>query len=370
MHTTAQQHIIIGGGLIGLLSAYYLREAGQKVTVVDKGAIGKESSWAGGGILSPLYPWRYPDAVTELASWSQNAYPDLIQRLSRDTQIDAQLNRCGLMILDESDINTAISWAERYRKPIELIPPSIQKKIAPGINPDITPKQALWLPDIAQIRNPRMIKALAMHLTQRGVPILENMPVSEIATHNHRLKGIVVNGKMMPASSVTVACGAWSSQLLKNHPVALTIEPVKGQMIIFKAIPQLLTPLLLSDSHYLIPRLDGRILAGSTLEYVGFDKHKTPEAKNQLHQFATKLYPALADYPVEHHWSGLRPGSATQIPLICQHPDINGLYINTGHFRNGVVTAPASARLLVDLILNNKPILDRKAYIAQTYSVK
>jgi len=363
MHSIAQHHIIIGGGLIGLLSAHYLREAGKKVTVVEKGSIGKESSWAGGGILSPLYPWRYPDAVTQLASWSQQAYPALIQRLSRDTHIDAQLNRCGLLILDDNEISAAMNWARQYDKTIEIINPLALKNIAPDINPNAVREQALWLPDIAQIRNPRMLKALVISLTQRGVTILENTPVSEIITDKNKLSGIVINGESIQAKSVTIACGAWSSQLLKHHPLSLTIEPVRGQMIVFKAAPRLLNTMLLSDSHYLIPRLDGRILAGSTVEYVGFNKDNTPDAKKQLFQFATTLYPKLEGFPVEHHWAGLRPGSATQIPLICQHPDIENLYINAGHFRNGVVTAPASARLLVDLILNNSPILDRKAYM-------
>ena len=118
----------------------------------------------------------------------------------------------------------------------------------------------------------------------------------------------------------------------------------------------------MEKAHYLIPRRDGRIVAGSTLEYVGFNKNTTEEAKQQLLQNATDLIPKLGNYPVEHHWSGLRPGNPQDIPFICQHPEIRGLFINTGHFRNGVVTGPASAKLCTDQILNNAPILDPKPY--------
>ncbi|NOZ53063.1 MAG: glycine oxidase ThiO [Gammaproteobacteria bacterium] len=357
-----QQHIIIGGGLIGLLTAHYLRQAGQKISVLERGIVGRESSWAGGGILSPLYPWRYTDAITQLASLSQNIYPGLIQQLFDETKIDAQWNRCGLLILDSNEINTAVQWAEQYECALEIIPPARLKKITPNINPSIIPEKTLWLPDIAQIRNPRLIKALTKSLIQKGVTILENTPVSKILVRDGQLNGIIADGQKMHANSVTIACGAWSSQLLKDHPLPKTIKPVRGQMIVFKTVPQLLNTILLLDSHYLIPRLDGRILVGSTLEYVGFDKNKTPEAKTQLYQFATRIFPKLAKYPVEHHWAGLRPGSEAQTPFISQHPNVNGLYINTGHFRNGVVTAPASAQLLAAQILGKIPPVNRKPY--------
>ena len=120
--------------------------------------------------------------------------------------------------------------------------------------------------------------------------------------------------------------------------------------------------MVMEKAHYLIPRRDGRIIAGSTLEYVGFNKSTTQDAKQQLMQKATELIPTLGDYLVEHHWSGLRPGNPQQSPFISQHPEIRGLFINTGHFRNGVVTAPASAKLCVDQILNNPPILNPLPY--------
>ncbi|WP_455197011.1 NAD(P)/FAD-dependent oxidoreductase, partial [Kaarinaea lacus] len=162
--------------------------------------------------------------------------------------------------------------------------------------------------------------------------------------------------------TVTVACGAWSRQLLRDWLSRLDVEPVRGQMILFKAQPALLNTMIMRDSHYLIPRRDGRIIAGSTLEYVGFDKNVTPAARQDLLQKATSLIPELANYPIEHHWAGLRPGTSQQLPIISKHPSLSGLFINTGHFRNGVVTAPASARLCVDQILNTSTTLDPAPY--------
>jgi glycine oxidase len=130
----------------------------------------------------------------------------------------------------------------------------------------------------------------------------------------------------------------------------MEVAPVRGQMILFRAEPGVLQHIVLHHDRYLIPRRDGRILVGSTLEYTGFEKETTAEALEALRAFALEMLPALKDYPVEHHWAGLRPGSPAGIPYISEHPEIDGLYVNAGHFRNGVVLGPASAHVMASLI--------------------
>lgn len=140
------------------------------------------------------------------------------------------------------------------------------------------------------------------------------------------------------------------------------IGPVRGQMLLFRAAPGQVQHIVQKDDHYLVPRRDGRVLAGSTVEYVGFDKSTTHQAYDELHAAAVALIPALMQCPVEHHWAGLRPGSAQGIPLIGCHAQRSGLYINAGHFRNGVVTGLASARLLADVIFKRTPCVDPTPY--------
>ncbi|MDH5594537.1 MAG: FAD-dependent oxidoreductase, partial [Gammaproteobacteria bacterium] len=142
----------------------------------------------------------------------------------------------------------------------------------------------------------------------------------------------------------------------------LRVEPVRGQMLIFKASPDLLPTMVLNHGKYLIPRKDGHILIGSTLEYVGFQKDTTPAAFDELKLAACDMLPELAKTPIEKHWSGLRPGSPEGIPYIGPHPEVTGLFVNTGHFRNGVVLGLASASLLADLVTNNPPELDPCLY--------
>ncbi|HEM47619.1 MAG TPA: FAD-dependent oxidoreductase, partial [Alphaproteobacteria bacterium] len=163
------------------------------------------------------------------------------------------------------------------------------------------------------------------------------------------------------ADTVVVAGGAWSAEIMREM-IPLDVVPVRGQMLLFRAAPETLHRILLQEGRYVIPRRDGRVLAGSTLEYVGYDKSVTEQARAELWEAAVRLVPALADCPVENHWSGLRPGSPEGIPFIGKVGNISGLYVNAGHFRNGVVLGPASARLLADLILERSPIVDPAPY--------
>ena len=349
-------HVVIGGGIIGLLTAHYLQTEGERVILLEQGQLGKESSWAGGGILSPLYPWHYPDAVNVLAWKSQQLYPDLVQDLKIQSGIDAEINQCGLLMLDPKEIDPATAWAKLHGVNLQIVGKNEVQQRIPAISPHCLPNHSIWMPDIAQVRNPRFLKALVASLRMRGVELYENSPVDNFVIADQQIRAVVTDKSEFPCSTATVACGAWSHQVLENWLPKLAVEPVRGQMILFKANPKVLSTMLMQHAQYLIPRRDGRIIMGSTLEYTGFDKATTEDAFTLLKNTAIQLIPALADFNIEQHWAGLRPGNVRQIPFICQHPSVRGLFINTGHFRNGVVTAPASARLLVDQILN-KPIL-------------
>lgn len=355
-------HLVVGGGIMGLLTAYYLTAESESVTVIEQGKLGRESSWAGGGILSPLYPWRYPDALNDLAAWSQSHYPDLIEQLHNDSDIDAQWIQSGMMVLDGKEIEPAQAWATRHNIPLEILKREEVKAHIPAIQQNTLDEKSICMPSIAQVRNPRLLKALIGTLKAKGVTFLEETPVTDFCINDQIITGVKSHGQIIKGASVTVACGAWSSRVLEKWLPALNVEPVRGQMLLYKATPELLQSIILKNSHYLIPRKDGRIIVGSTLEFVGFDKQTTTDARDALCDFAVKLVPAIENFPIEHHWAGLRPGNSLKTPLISPHPDINGLFINTGHYRNGVVTAPASARLCVDLILNKKPILDTNSY--------
>lgn len=352
--------LIVGGGIIGMLTARELSLAGMKVTIVEQGKTGRESSWAGGGIISPLYPWRYSAAVNALAQWSQANYPDLIEEINSETGLDAELIQNGLLLLDD-ETEPASVWAEKWDSNLHLIDSKEVSELEPELSSSlITDTKAIWMPDVRQVRNPRLVKVLKKYLLKQGVKFVEQTQVTGFIENANKVGGVTTSDGDILAGKVLLAGGAWSSNLLKNKGIA--VEPVKGQMILFKTAPNTIKRITLSKDRYVIPRRDGRVLLGSTLEHTGFDKSITKEAKEELKKEAIRIIPFLENAEIEHHWAGLRPGSTNGIPYISPVPNMDGLYLSAGHYRNGVVLGPASARLAADIILKRQPILDVSPY--------
>jgi glycine oxidase len=356
--------VIVGAGLIGMLTARELAAAGMRVTLLERGEPARESSWAGGGILSPLYPWRYPDPVNLLARWSQQHYPEICGAVEQASGIDPQLTRSGLIIADIDNREQLLQWADRFRVNLQVLDSGEVRKLEPRLG--LTPAAAAWLPDVAQVRNPRLAQSLRVMLEKRGVEIRTGCAARDWVIEAGRVKAVRTTQGEVGADCFVVASGAWSAELLASTGLALPIEPVLGQMILFKGPAGFISPITLYKGHYLIPRRDGHILAGSTLEHVGFEKRVTDQGLEELKQAAFELIPDLASVPIVQHWAGLRPGSPDGIPMVGPHPEIGNLFINAGHFRNGVVLGPASAKILTDQVLSRSTELDPLPYLPET----
>ncbi|WP_340122420.1 glycine oxidase ThiO [Methylobacter svalbardensis] len=348
--TTTPDITLIGGGIIGLLTAREFIKAGATVAIIDKNQLGQESSWAGGGILLPLYPWRQPDAITRLVLQSLKLYPALAAELTAETRIDPEWNPCGLLITKNPDMTAAVNWCDANAMLCQPADAGFLNSI------NTTPDQPLWLPGIAQARNPRLVKSLKQDLINKGATLIEHCELTAITLNNNRITAINTPSGQFAVNQLIIAAGAWTGQLFRQlFSVAIDaapkIAPVKGQMLLFDALPETLKFMVLDDDQYLIPRRDGKILAGSTVERDDFNKTTTEEARDRLHEFAVNLLPSLKNFPIVQHWAGLRPGTEHGIPYIDRHPEIGNLYINAGHFRNGLAMGPASAQLMVDLVL-------------------
>ncbi len=350
---------VVGGGIIGLLTAYELARASQSVVVLDRGALGRESSWAGGGILSPLYPWRYPEPVTQLASWGQAYYPKLTRALRDAGTVDPEWTPSGMLTLSPPDADRAIKWGELHGTSLQLVAGADLNRLVPGLAVE---EHGLWDPSVAQVRNPRLLAALQQVLKQMGVEIRENALVEGFVTEGGRLRALKTARGELHVEQCVIAAGAWASELLRPTGLLLPVHPVRGQMLLLRAQPGLLTHIVLKDGRYLIPRRDGRVLVGSTVEEVGFDRSTTDVARQELLAAATGLMPELGRCEVERHWAGLRPGSPEGVPYIGEHPEIRGLFVSTGHYRNGIVLGPASAHLVVDLMLDRAPVVNPVPY--------
>jgi glycine oxidase len=272
-----------------------------------------------------------------------------------------------LLILDESQCDAGQAWAAAENVSIRALNGADIQSLESVLPTNC--QSGLLMDNVAQIRNPYLLRALHADLIARGVRMAESTEITHLLTKKGRIKGVRTEYNEVMADNVVIACGAWSATLLQELRHAVPVMPVRGQMLLFRAQPELLTHIVLQKGHYAIPRRDGRILLGSTMEDVGFDKTITDEAREVLLSVAHQMIPALANVPVERHWAGLRPGSPAGVPFISEHPAVSGLYINAGHFRNGVVMGLASAELLADIALGRPPILDPAPFILNAANV-
>ncbi|SFD84752.1 glycine oxidase ThiO [Nitrosomonas sp. Nm166] len=344
--------IVIGAGIIGLATAERLLMQGAKVMILERNKVGQESSWAGGGILSPLYPWDYSDDVTQLTSYSANQFPAWVSALQEATGMDPEYETSGMLILPPYDEKTAQQWCSTRGIKIEL---RVVSKIDSIENISETYRgkthdHALFLPDIAQVRNPRLLQALHKRILQLGGSIKENCPVHHFKTAHRKILSITSFCGEFDADNYIICAGAWSEELLGTQTIKLNIKPIKGQMLLFKFDTPPLHTILVQNGLYIIPRRDGHLLIGSTLEDVGFNKQTTVFAREYLLTRAQAILPLLHKKPIIQHWAGLRPASLNNLPTIGKHPMIDNLFFNCGHFRYGLTMAPASAEILVNEI--------------------
>lgn len=350
--------LVIGTGVSGLSAAWALLQRGGRVTLLERGEVGAESSWAGGGILSPLLPWDYAEPLSRLALRSMAAYTDWIASIEAQSVTSAEYWRCGMRVLGVTEPDVALAWCQTH-----------------GLAAQAEHAQAndsLWLPDIAQVRNPRLVAALREAVVRLGGVFHTHCAAESIAARAGRMLAVHTKRGIFAADQFVLATGAWAglalpgtgaqADRLSGMSAAPHIRPIRGQMLLFKLEPGVLDTILYRNGLYLIPRRDGHVLAGSTLEDVGFDKSTDDATRQCLHAQAAELLPALADVQPVQHWAGLRPGSPDNIPIIDRHPDFENVFINAGHYRYGVTLAPASAELLVDLMGGKKPALDPTPY--------
>jgi glycine oxidase len=347
--------LILGGGVIGLTTAYFLAREGGQVEVVDKGDFGQEASWAGAGILPPGDPATAQSPFDRLRARSVALFPSLSAELRERTGIDNGYLRCGgLEFLAAGEQAGEEEWrGEGIR--FEMLNDEAVRSLEPALAPH--PGPACHLPDMAQVRNPRHLRALLAGCRETGVRFRAGCPVHGFDRQGGRVTAVKTAEGPLAAGRYLLATGAWTDALLEQVGWRPGIRPVRGQIVLLNTGAPVFRRILLHGPRYLVPRPDGRVLVGSTEEDAGFDKRTTAAAVQDLLALASALVPALGQASVERAWAGLRPGSPDGLPFLGPVPGCDNLFVAAGHFRAGIQLSPGTALLLAELLLGRKPEL-------------
>lgn len=353
--------IVIGGGVIGLSIAWELAGQGLSVRVLEQSAFGREASWAGAGMLPPGNLENARTAEARLRGAAHQIWSEWSQSLTSATGIDNGYRRCGAMEVRlpgdglDPDLSSEIETLRAEGVDIETGNISLMRSRIPSLNPETL--SAYFLPDFAQVRNPRHLSALQIGCALRGVELVAGAGVRQIEIDGDRIAAVGAGSQMHRAAEYVFAGGAWSSELVKPLGVRVDVEPVKGQMVLLQAIPSPIRSVIQVGHRYLVPRNDGRILVGSTEERSGFDKRTTAQAIGDLLTFAQRVVPDLKDARFEQCWAGLRPFSATGKPYIGRLPQFTNASIAAGHYRHGLHLSPLTAVLIRQILLKQSVLL-------------
>jgi glycine oxidase len=368
---SAYDVIIVGGGLIGGSIAFELSAEKLRVAVLDRQDPGREASWAAAGMLAPGPDSSDSPALVPLGKESLRLYPDFIAAIESASGKSVDFTRAGTFEVfrgpqAEAARDKMVAEFRRFGLAAEAMSPSAAREHESSLGPQVD--AVAWLPDEATIDPRRLVEAALAAATQRGAEFRANCGVESLLYEGGACRGVLAGGQKIAAKQVVIAAGCFcatiadaareSSRELRQYA---PVHPVRGQMLALRSPAVQLKKVLRSEYGYLVPRRDGRIVAGSTLEDAGFVKQVTPQGVRQILDAALELAPALADAKIVEDWSGLRPDTPDHLPIIGP-TDVAGLWLATGHYRNGILLAPATAKIIRDWIVTGKSNFNAEAF--------
>jgi glycine oxidase len=346
--------IVVGGGIIGCATAYELAKAGCRVTLFERATPGAEASSAAAGLLVPVAETRRSGPFQKLALDSWARYPGIARELRDVTDVDVEHMTTGTLYPISSRAGHAESddqtrWPLAKEMGMRVVEGQELRDLEPGLSPDIT--AALFVRGDHWVNNQRLVTAYAAAAAGRGVLIRTGTDVTRLLADGGRVIGVVAAGERIEAECVLLAAGAWSASLAASLGLDLPVVPVRGQMMAVSNVPPLLRHAVHGHQGYLVPRPSGELLIGATVEHVGFERAVTPEGLAHLVNGAIAVLPPLRGRPITRTWCGFRPGTPDDMPVLGPWPGLEGLYVATGHYRNGILLAPATAALMCQAIL-------------------
>ena len=350
--------LIIGGGVIGLGIARELHKRGVRdIAIVDRGPLGAEASWAAAGMLAPNIETSATEEFHRFGVNALSMYPGFAADLADETGIDVELDRSGTLSLAFSETEES-DLAESYEKhrsrgvEVERLAASKIREIEPAIS--TAARAGLLFPNDWQVENRKLLAALIRYSRTNEITIIEGTEVAGLVTKGARVTGASTSKGELRSDITVVATGAWTSFIkIGGMPMPFHVKPIRGQMIAFETPLRAIRRVVYSPRGYVVPRADGRVLVGATVEDAGFEKMTTPDGIDDLTAAAYEIEPGLKKYPVTSAWAGLRPFAADGLPVIGSLPGYENAFVATAHYRNGILLAPLTAKIVAEKIVDD-----------------
>jgi glycine oxidase len=350
--------IVVGAGIIGLSLAIELNKRGLRVLIVEKGEPGREASWAAGGMLAD-FPLEMPAGLAELAAASARMYPEFVHELEDESRLKIDLRDQGTLLFADvkTELRPATTGACALPRPLA--------ELEPAVSTWSTAPHFTWLFLKERSVDPRHLTASAVAAAKhRGIDFSSGNQVLSVEVADGKAAGVRTSKTKFAAGVVVNCAGAWAGQIT---PYALPTRPVKGQMLcVVMPEKEFVRHVIRTPDVYLIPRSDGRMLIGATQEEAGFDKRTVPGTIQKLRQSALDLVPKLADARFLEAWAGLRPGTPDGLPILGA-TSTPGYFVANGHFRDGILLAPVTARVMGQVIAGETPSYDLGAFAAERF---
>ena len=350
--------VVVGGGVIGCAIAYYLSRERARVVVVERGLIGGEASGAAAGMLAPLAEAHGPSAFLDLCLASHRLFPELTDTLRAEVGVDVEYVPSGLLRVafseaDEAELRSHIEWQETLGMGVRWISGEDARGLEPLLSRRV--RGAIYSPLEHQVNPGRLVQGLARAAEAQGAVIRQETPVVGLVRRGSRVTGVRLGSEALSAESVVLAAGPWTKRLAATLGVRVPVKPVRGQMLALGGGPPPIRHLVWGPKGYVVPKPNGFVFVGATVEEVGFRKSNTARGLASLRRMGNDLVPPLTYATHVDAWAGLRPGSADGLPILGAVPGWDGLWVASGHFRNGILLSPITGQLMARSLLEGKP---------------
>jgi glycine oxidase len=354
--------LIIGGGIIGASCAWRLASEGVAVTLLERGRLGQEASWAAAGLIGPQGEAEEPGPFFDICLAGKESFDRSVERLTKESGVDPEYDHHGLLYVafsehERNELASRARWQRAAGGQVEELTTEQARKLAPALSSRAT--YALHLPTNWRTDNRKLTQAYISAAGKAGAEFREGVRVDSIALKNGRAVGVVTHDGETVASEVVInAAGSWAGELRGLEADQIRFFPVRGQILCFETRPGTIQTSLFSMRGILVPRRDGRLLAGSVFEEAGFSKTLTLGGMTHILRAATELVPSLSELPFREAWAGLRPAADDLLPVLGASPSVTNVFYACGHFRSGILLSSLTGEIIADLVKGRAPKID------------